>query len=154
MLPLTPPNETPGKSVPCCGGSRIRLATLGRTEVYVRPFVAAGSSGVAFLGEGKWQISKDGGQAPLDGGWDVNSGGQRFALDAVPDETQANQVPISLATLTEKRPIDRGSRRHSSGGSPTGSDPHISLSRIRDTRPSEIPGGLHLEASAASARTA
>jgi Tol biopolymer transport system component len=32
----------------------------GRAEVYVRPFVAAGPSGPA-LGEGKWQISRDGG---------------------------------------------------------------------------------------------
>jgi hypothetical protein len=31
----------------------------GRAEVYVRPFVAAGSAGPS-LGEGKWQVSKDG----------------------------------------------------------------------------------------------
>jgi eukaryotic-like serine/threonine-protein kinase len=35
----------------------------GRSEIYVRPFVAAGPSGPA-LGEGKWQISKDGGTWP------------------------------------------------------------------------------------------
>jgi len=33
----------------------------GRPEVYVRPFTASGSSGVPSLGEGKWQVSKDGG---------------------------------------------------------------------------------------------
>jgi hypothetical protein len=33
----------------------------GRTEVYVRPFLASGSSGAPSLGEGKWQVSKDGG---------------------------------------------------------------------------------------------
>jgi Tol biopolymer transport system component len=32
----------------------------GRWEIYVRPFVASGSSGAPSLGEGKWQISKDG----------------------------------------------------------------------------------------------
>ena len=35
----------------------------GRNEVYVRPFVASGSSGPS-LGEGKWQVSKDGGTNP------------------------------------------------------------------------------------------
>jgi Tol biopolymer transport system component len=35
----------------------------GRDEVYVRPFVASGSSGPS-LGEGKWQVSKDGGTDP------------------------------------------------------------------------------------------
>ena len=32
----------------------------GRNEIYVRPFVSSGSSGPS-LGEGKWQVSKDGG---------------------------------------------------------------------------------------------
>ncbi len=36
----------------------------GRYEVYVRPFVVAGGSGAPSLGEGKWQISKDGGFLP------------------------------------------------------------------------------------------
>jgi hypothetical protein len=31
----------------------------GRYEIYVRPFVSSGSSGPS-LGEGKWQVSKDG----------------------------------------------------------------------------------------------
>jgi eukaryotic-like serine/threonine-protein kinase len=35
----------------------------GRNEVYVRPFVASGPSGPS-LGEGKWQVSKDGGTNP------------------------------------------------------------------------------------------
>ena len=35
----------------------------GRSEVYVRPFVASGPSGPS-LGEGKWQVSKDGGTNP------------------------------------------------------------------------------------------
>jgi Tol biopolymer transport system component len=32
----------------------------GRNEVYVRPFVASGPSAGPSLGDGKWQISKDG----------------------------------------------------------------------------------------------
>jgi hypothetical protein len=32
----------------------------GRLEVYVRPFVASGSAGAPSLGDGKWQVSKDG----------------------------------------------------------------------------------------------
>ena len=35
----------------------------GRNEIYVRPFVSSGSSGPS-LGEGKWQVSKDGGTNP------------------------------------------------------------------------------------------
>jgi serine/threonine protein kinase/Tol biopolymer transport system component len=35
----------------------------GRYEIYVRPFNSYGSSGPS-LGEGKWQVSKDGGSAP------------------------------------------------------------------------------------------
>jgi serine/threonine protein kinase len=33
----------------------------GRPEVYVRPFLASGPSGAPSLGDGKWQVSKDGG---------------------------------------------------------------------------------------------
>jgi Tol biopolymer transport system component len=36
----------------------------GRYEVYVRPFTASGPGGAPSLGEGKWQISKDGGSYP------------------------------------------------------------------------------------------
>ena len=36
----------------------------GRFEVYVRPFTVSGPSGAPSLGEGKWQISKDGGTEP------------------------------------------------------------------------------------------
>jgi hypothetical protein len=34
----------------------------GRYEIYVRPFNASGPSGTPSLGEGKWQVSKDGAQ--------------------------------------------------------------------------------------------
>ena len=36
----------------------------GRYEIYVRPFIASGPSGVPALGEEKWPISKDGGIQP------------------------------------------------------------------------------------------
>jgi eukaryotic-like serine/threonine-protein kinase len=36
----------------------------GRNEIYVRPFVSSGSSGPS-LGEGKWQVSKDGAAASI-----------------------------------------------------------------------------------------
>jgi hypothetical protein len=35
----------------------------GRNEAYVRPFLASGPSGAPALGDGKWQISKDGAQS-------------------------------------------------------------------------------------------
>jgi Tol biopolymer transport system component len=37
----------------------------GRFEIYVRPFLASGPAGVPALGEGKWQVSKDGGTNPV-----------------------------------------------------------------------------------------
>ncbi len=36
----------------------------GRYEIYVRPFLASGPSGAPALGEGKWQVSRDGGATP------------------------------------------------------------------------------------------
>jgi hypothetical protein len=36
----------------------------GRYEIYVRPFLAKGPSGAPALGEGKWQVSRDGGATP------------------------------------------------------------------------------------------
>ena len=36
----------------------------GGANVYVRPFLAVGPSGVPAVGEGKWQVSKDGGNWP------------------------------------------------------------------------------------------
>jgi eukaryotic-like serine/threonine-protein kinase len=36
----------------------------GRLEIFVKPFVASGPSGVPALGDGKWQISRDGGIYP------------------------------------------------------------------------------------------
>jgi hypothetical protein len=36
----------------------------GKAEVYVRPFRVSEQSGMPALGEGKWQVSKDGGNWP------------------------------------------------------------------------------------------
>jgi Tol biopolymer transport system component len=36
----------------------------GRAEVYVRPFLLQGPDGKPALGQGKWQISRDGGRRP------------------------------------------------------------------------------------------
>jgi Tol biopolymer transport system component len=57
----------------------------GGANVYVRPFLAVGPSGVPAVGEGKWQVSKDGGNWPK---WigneilfnDVPSGTSEFAV--------------------------------------------------------------------------
>jgi Tol biopolymer transport system component len=55
----------------------------GRNEIYVRPFVASGAAG-ASLGDGKWQVSRDGGFQPK---WGSDKEiifrfqGARFAVD-------------------------------------------------------------------------
>jgi WD40-like Beta Propeller Repeat len=57
----------------------------GGGNVFVRPFLAVGPSGVPAVGEGKWQVSKDGGNWPK---WvgkeilfnDVPSGTSEFAV--------------------------------------------------------------------------
>lgn len=36
----------------------------GRYEIYVRPFLGSGPSGAPALGDGKWQVSRDGGATP------------------------------------------------------------------------------------------
>jgi serine/threonine protein kinase len=54
----------------------------GRYEIYVRPFVAAGPSGAPSLGEGKWQISKDGGFLPR---WVAD--GRQIVFEAIGDGT-------------------------------------------------------------------
>jgi eukaryotic-like serine/threonine-protein kinase len=73
----------------------------GRIEVYVRPFVASGSSGPSF-GEGKWQVSKKQMgvptqlfSAPANGGWDMIAEGKRFLMLVSPVQ-QTTQTPISV----------------------------------------------------------
>jgi len=41
----------------------------GRYQIYVRPFVPQGPSGVPAFGEGKWQVSKDGSSATITPAW-------------------------------------------------------------------------------------
>lgn len=62
----------------------------GRYEVYVRPFVAAGPGGVPVLGEGKWQVSREGGDAPH-----RSADGKRF-LVAAPQGEPVGPVPFNV----------------------------------------------------------
>ena len=61
----------------------------GRTEIYVRPFIASGPSGVPALGEGKWQISKDGGTEPR---WRAD--GKEIIFQAPPQGTVKMAVEV------------------------------------------------------------
>ena len=61
----------------------------GRLEVYVRPFVAAGPSGAPALGEGKWQVSRDGGDRPK---WSAD--GKQIFFDAPPNGTAKMAVDV------------------------------------------------------------
>ena len=68
----------------------------GRAEVYVRPFTASGPSGAPSLGEGKWQVSKDGGSQPK---WRAD--GKELIFQAPPNGTakMAVQVKANGAAL-------------------------------------------------------
>jgi Tol biopolymer transport system component len=57
-------NESGGSFSPDMRWIAYESNDSGRYEIYVRPFNASGSSGPS-LGEGKWQVSKDGGSFPL-----------------------------------------------------------------------------------------
>jgi Tol biopolymer transport system component/tRNA A-37 threonylcarbamoyl transferase component Bud32 len=61
----------------------------GRFEVYVRPFVASGPSGAPALGEGKWQVSKDGGDRPK---WSAD--GKQIFFEAPPNGTAKMAVDV------------------------------------------------------------
>jgi serine/threonine-protein kinase len=61
----------------------------GRGEVYVRPFVPAGPSGAPSLGEGKWQISRDGGNYPK---WRAD--GKEIIFQAPPNGTRKMAVDV------------------------------------------------------------
>jgi hypothetical protein len=56
-------NEEEGRFSPDMRWIAYESNDSGRYEIYVRPFNVSGSSGPS-LGEGKWQVSKDGGTAP------------------------------------------------------------------------------------------
>jgi Tol biopolymer transport system component len=61
----------------------------GRYEVYVRPFVASGPSGTPALGEGKWQVSKDGGDKPK---WSAD--GKQIFFEGPPNGTAKMAVDV------------------------------------------------------------
>jgi eukaryotic-like serine/threonine-protein kinase len=61
----------------------------GRPEIYVRPFVASGPSGAPALGEGKWQVSKDGGSDPK---WRAD--GKEIIFQAPPNGTAKMAVDV------------------------------------------------------------
>jgi eukaryotic-like serine/threonine-protein kinase len=61
----------------------------GRAEVYVRPFIPSGPSGMPALGEGKWQVSKDGGQSPK---W--RGDGKEILFQAPPTGTRKMAVDV------------------------------------------------------------
>jgi Tol biopolymer transport system component/tRNA A-37 threonylcarbamoyl transferase component Bud32 len=61
----------------------------GRPEVYVRPFTASGPSGEPVLGEGKWQVSKDGGDFPK---WRAD--GREILFEAPPNGTRKMAVDV------------------------------------------------------------
>ncbi len=58
----TPFNEGQGSFSPDGRWIAYTSNESGRGEIYARPFISSGPSGPSF-GEGKWQISKDGGTA-------------------------------------------------------------------------------------------
>ncbi len=63
----------------------------GRSEVYVRPFLASGPS----LGEGKWQVSRDGGTSPR---W--RGDGRELFFSGVPDGGVKMAVQIKSGSST------------------------------------------------------
>jgi serine/threonine protein kinase len=61
----------------------------GRAEIYVRPFLASGPSGAPALGEGKWQVSKDGGNDPA---WRAD--GKEIVFQAPPNGMSKMAVDV------------------------------------------------------------
>jgi eukaryotic-like serine/threonine-protein kinase len=61
----------------------------GRFDVYVRPFAASGPLGAPSFGEGKWQVSKDGGKDPF---WRAE--GKEIIFQAGPDGTAKMTVDV------------------------------------------------------------
>jgi Tol biopolymer transport system component len=64
LLLGTPSNEWAARFSPDMRWIAYNSNETGRAEVFVRPFLAAGPSGSPSLGEGKWQVSRDGGRFP------------------------------------------------------------------------------------------
>jgi len=91
----------------------------GRHEAYVRPFLASGPSGAPVLGDGKWQISKDGAQSLFwrDDGKEIVLLGLDGSLSSVEISTSPAfragspqpmfRVPTATASLTATRDLKR-----------------------------------------------
>jgi len=62
----------------------------GGAEVYVRPFRVSEQTGMPALGEGKWQVSKDGGNWPR---W---RSGKEIIFDHAPWETSLFAAPVKV----------------------------------------------------------
>ncbi|HEX5432248.1 MAG TPA: protein kinase [Bryobacteraceae bacterium] len=84
----------------------------GRNEIYVRPFIASGPSGAPVLGEGKWQISRDGGTSPR---W--TAAGKEIVFQAPPTGTLKMAVNVTangdgfepgIPKLLFRAPVDFG----------------------------------------------
>jgi dipeptidyl aminopeptidase/acylaminoacyl peptidase len=84
----------------------------GRDEVYVRPFTASGPSGAPAFGEGKWQVSKDGGNGPK---WRAD--GKEIIFQAPPNGTakmvvevksNGSALEIGIPQKLFQAPIDYG----------------------------------------------
>jgi Tol biopolymer transport system component len=82
-------NESQGSLSPDMRWIAYTSDESGRAEVYVRPFVASGPSGAPALGEGKWQISKDGGDYPQ---WRAD--GKEIIFQAPPNGTAKMAVDV------------------------------------------------------------
>jgi Tol biopolymer transport system component len=110
-------NERSGSFSPDGRWIAYKSDETGRWEIYVRPFVASGPSGAPSLGEGKWQISKDGAahlQTDLAVGFprwradgkEILFGGPKGAVMAVDVNTSGGTfqplVPKQLFTMPPK----------------------------------------------------
>jgi hypothetical protein len=63
----------------------------GGAEVYVRPFRVSERTGMPALGEGKWQVSKDGGNWPR---W---RSGKEIIFDHAPWEPSLFAAPVKVS---------------------------------------------------------
>ena len=85
----------------------------GHREIFVRSFIASGPSGVPAVGEGKWQITKDGGNYPK---WRAD--GKELIYDDFPEsyvktavEVNANGSVLEFGTPQRLFPGSDGFRR-------------------------------------------
>jgi serine/threonine protein kinase/Tol biopolymer transport system component len=85
-------NESQGSFSPDMRWIAYTSDESGRREVYVRPFLASGPSAAPALGEGKWQVSKDGGDYPT---WRAD--GKEIIFQAPPNGTAKMAVDVKAS---------------------------------------------------------